>query len=147
MKIWVWGPMGSIGCVRSDNFRRDFVALTNALIEQFGPFCTKVRAVTKRSETPKTWVWIQMGWIGCVRCEKFRHDFVARTCALIAHVRPVFLRSSCTDEKVQNIPKHQFEYNRVDRVRSLRKIPTQLRCTNLCINCTCSARFAPKFLQ
>ena len=24
-----------------------------------------------------------MGWIGCVRCEKFRHNFVARTFALV----------------------------------------------------------------
>ena len=24
-----------------------------------------------------------MGWIGCVRCEKFRHDFVAGTFALV----------------------------------------------------------------
>ena len=31
-----------------------------------------------------------MGWIGCVRCEKFRRDFVARTCAL---VRPFFAPS------------------------------------------------------
>ena len=25
-----------------------------------------------------------MGWIGCIRCEKIRHDFVAQTVALIA---------------------------------------------------------------
>ena len=30
-----------------------------------------------------------MRWIGCVRCEKSRRDFVARTFALIAPVHPV----------------------------------------------------------
>ena len=29
-----------------------------------------------------------MGWTGCVRCEKFRRDFVARTFVLIALVLP-----------------------------------------------------------
>ena len=33
-----------------------------------------------------------MGWIGCVRCEKFQRDFVARTVAPI----------------VRNAPKHEF---------------------------------------
>ena len=29
------------------------------------------------------------GWIGCIRCKKFRCDFVAKTFALIAPVQPV----------------------------------------------------------
>ena len=37
--------------------------------------------------------------------------------------------------------------NGVDRERSLRKIPTRLRGTNFCINCTISARFAPSFVR
>src|SRR6185312_10220071 len=44
---------------------------------------------------------------------------------------------------VQNAPKHQFP-NGVDRVRSLRKIPTRRRGTNFC---TSSARFAPSFVR
>jgi hypothetical protein len=36
--------------------------------------------------------------------------------------------------------------NRVDRVRLLQKILTQLRCTNLCISCTSSAYFAMTFI-
>jgi hypothetical protein len=36
-----------------------------------------------------------------------------------------------------------FGSNGVDRVRSLPKIPKQLRLANLCVNCTCSACFAP----
>jgi hypothetical protein len=49
-----------------------------------------------------------MWWISCVRCKKFQHDFVARTCALIAPVRPFLRRSSCSNETVQNAPKHEF---------------------------------------
>ena len=37
--------------------------------------------------------------------------------------------------------------NGVDLMRSLRKIPTWLRGTNFCINCTSSQCFAPSFMQ
>jgi hypothetical protein len=50
-----------------------------------------------------------IGWIGCVRCEKCRRDFVARTNALIAPVRPVFHRSWCSNETVRNATKLEFE--------------------------------------
>ena len=38
----------------------------------------------------KTWVYGPIGWIGSVHCKKFWCDFMARTCALIAPVQPVF---------------------------------------------------------
>src|SRR4026207_1745266 len=89
-----------------------------------------------------------MGWIGCVRCEKFRGDFVART---FAPVRPVLDRGSGGKQMVQKAPKlyetHQnmsLGSNGVDRVRWLRKIPTRLRGMNFC---TSSARFAPSFVR
>ena len=89
-----------------------------------------------------------MGWFGCVRCEKFRRDFVPRTFAL---VRPVLHRVSSGYQKVPNAPKwyemHQnvsLGTNGVDRVRSLRKIPTRLPGTNYC---TRSTRFAPIFVS
>jgi hypothetical protein len=47
-----------------------------------------------------------MGWIRCVRCEKFRCDFVAKTFALIAPVQPVLHQASCSNETIQNAPKH-----------------------------------------
>ena len=89
-----------------------------------------------------------MGWIGCVRCEKFRRDFVARTFAL---VRPVLHRVSSGNQTVPNAPK-QYEThqnislgsNGLDRLRSLRKIPKRLCGTNFC---TSSARFAPSFVR
>jgi hypothetical protein len=49
-----------------------------------------------------------MEWIGCVRCEKFRRDFVLRTFALVASVRPVWHRISCSKETVRNARKHEF---------------------------------------
>ena len=86
-----------------------------------------------------------MGWIGCVRYEKFRCIFVARTFALIAPVQPVLYRVSCSNETLPNAPKHYETHqnmslgsNGVGRVHSLRKIPKRLHGTNLCINCTCS---------
>ena len=95
-----------------------------------------------------------MGWIGCVRCKKFRCDFVARNFALIAPVQPVLYRASCSNETIQNAPKHYKTHknmssgsNGVDRVRSLQKIPMRVRAMKFCINCTSSALFAPSFKQ
>src|SRR6185369_8564944 len=52
-----------------------------------------------------------MGWIGCVRCEKFQRDFVART---VAPVDP-FCTECCRAKNgpkctqiVRNTPKHEF---------------------------------------
>ena len=102
----------------------------------------------------KTWVWGPMGWIGWVHCEKSRRDFVAWTFALIAPVHPVLHRVSCSYETITNAPKHYATHqhmsvgsNGVDWVCSLRKIPTWLRGTYFCINCTSSHCFAPSFMQ
>src|SRR6185312_425872 len=89
-----------------------------------------------------------MGWIGCVRCEKFRCDFVARSFAL---VRPILHRVSYANQTVPNAPKwyktHEnmsLRSNGVDQVHSLRKIPMQLPGTNFC---TSSACFAPSSVR
>ena len=70
-----------------------------------------------------------MGWIGCVRCEKSRRDFVAQTFALIAQIHPVLHRVSCCYEMIPNAPKHYGTHrdmslgsNGVDQVCSLRKL-------------------------
>ena len=71
-----------------------------------------------------------MGWIGCVRFEKFWCDFVARTLPLFALVQPVLHQASCSNKTIQNAPKHyemqqymNLGSNGVGRVHSLRKIP------------------------
>ena len=93
-----------------------------------------------------------MVWIGHVRSDKFRRDFVTQTLALIAPVQPIFQRVSCSNEMVPNVPKHyemqqnmSLGSNAVDRMCSLPKIPTRLCGTNICTNCTSSACFAPSF--
>src|SRR6185503_7434141 len=72
-------------------------------------FCTEYRKATKRSRVhpnsikhTKTSVYSAMGRIGCVRCEKFRRDFVAQTFALL---RPVLHRVSYGNQTVPNAPK------------------------------------------
>ena len=94
-----------------------------------------------------------MEWTRCIHCEKIRHDFVGRTFALFALIH-ILHRVSCTNEMVQNAPKHYETHqnmslgsNGVDRVRSLRKITMWIRGTNFCINWTNSPRFAPSFMQ
>ena len=89
-----------------------------------------------------------MGWIGCVRCNKFWHDFVERNFALIAPVEYVLHHVTCSYEIIRNELKHCATHKNIslgsngeDRVRSLRKITTWLRGTNFCINCTSSACF------
>ena len=95
-----------------------------------------------------------MGRIGCVRFEKFRCDFAARTFALIALVQPVLYRAPCSNETIQNAFKHYEMHqnmclgpNGVDQVHSLQKILMRLRGTNFCTNFTSSTRFATSFVQ
>jgi len=150
-----------VGCIRCEKFQNDFMAQTCALIAMFNPSCTEFRVVTKHCQMhpnttrfTKTWIYGPMGWNGCVRCEKFWSDFIARTSALIAPVQHVLHPVSCSNETLPNAPKHyethqnmSLRSNGVDGVPSLRKIPMRLRGKNFCINCTGSARFAPSFVQ
>ena len=94
-----------------------------------------------------------MGWIACVRCQKFRCEFVAWTFALIAPVQPISHRVSWSNETIQSAPKHYKTHqfmslasNGLDRVRSLRKSLMRFRGTCFFINCTSSTRFAPSFV-
>ena len=77
---------------------------------------------------------------------------MALTFALIAAVQSVLYGVCCRNETIPNAAKH-YETRQnmslgsygLDWVRSLQKIPTRLRGTNFCTNCTSSARFAPSF--
>ena len=92
-----------------------------------------------------------MGWIRCIRWEKSRRDFVARAFALIALVHPVLHRVSCGYETIPNAPKHYATHQNMslgsNGVDWVQKIPTWLRGTYFCINCTNSHCFAPSFMQ
>src|SRR6185369_16291721 len=94
-----------------------------------------------------------MWWIGCVRCEKSRRDFVARTFALISPVHSVLHRVSCSYETITDEPKHYETYqnmrlgsNGVDWV-FVAKNPDVTSGTNFCINCTSSPCFALSFME
>ena len=67
---------------------------------------------------------------------------------------PCFAPSFLSYETMTNAPKHYTMHqnmswwsNGVDWIRSLWKIPTWLRGTSFCINCTSSPHFAPSFMQ
>jgi hypothetical protein len=153
--------MGRIGCIHCEKFWCDLMAQTCALMAPAQPILHLFRVVIKlcqmhRNTTKhtKTWVLGPIGWIGCVHSEKFRCDLMARTCALILLVQPALHRVSCSNETIQNAPKHYKTHknlslgsNGVDRVRSLPKIPMRVRGIKFCINCISSARFAPSFTQ
>ena len=69
-----------------------------------------------------------MGWIACIRRQKFRCEFMAGTFALIAPVQPISHRVSWSNETIQNAPKHyetqqymSLGSNGVGRVHSWRK--------------------------
>jgi hypothetical protein len=71
----------------------------------------------------------------------------SQTCALMAPARPVLHCLSWSNETVRNVTKHYIWVLGPTRMRSLRKILTQLHCTMLCINITSSVRTAPTFVQ
>ena len=149
-----------IGCVRCEKFQFDFMTQTSALIAPVQPNLHRVSYSNETlSNAPTHYEMLQnmslvpMGRIECVLCEKFRCDFMAQTCELIAPVQHVLHRVSCSNETLPNAPKHYETHqnmslwsNGVGRVRSLRKIPKRLHGTNLCINCSSSTRFAPSFV-
>jgi hypothetical protein len=57
---------------------------------------------------PKHEFWVHWSGSGAFVAKIFRCDFVYRTCALMAPVRPVLHRLSCSNETIRNAPKHEF---------------------------------------
>ena len=152
--------MGWIGCVRCENFWCDFVARTFALIAPVQPILHRVSCSYETiPNAPKHYERLQNMSLGSngldqVRSlRKFWCDFMARTFALIVPVQPILYRPSCSNETIQNAPKHyemhqymSFGFNGVAQVRLLQKLPMCFHGTNLCINCTNSTRFWPSFV-
>jgi hypothetical protein len=153
--------MGWTGCVRCEKFRRDFLARTFVLIAlvqlklRLFSCCNEYSQMHPNTTKPiQTWVKGPMVWTGCIVYENFWRDFMARTFKLIAPVQPKLHRVLCSNETIPNAPKHcethknmSLGSNGVDWVRSLRKIPAQVRGTNFCTNCTSSAQSAPSFMH
>ena len=78
-----WGVLGAFVAKKSD------ATSWHKLLHWFVPFCTEFCKATKWFRMHKIvrnalkhQFRVQWGWIRCVRCEKFRSPFVARTFAL-----------------------------------------------------------------
>ena len=65
------------------------------------PKCTQTLQNAPKHEFRVQWVGL-----GGFAAKKFWCDFVAQTFALIAPVQPVLHRVSCSNETIQNAPKH-----------------------------------------
>ena len=91
-----------------------------------------------------------MGWIGCIHCDKFGHDFVAQTFA-IAPFQLILHRVSFSNEMVPNAPKHYETHQNMslgpDGVDLLQNILTQLCGLNFCINYNSLERFEPSIVK
>jgi len=147
--------MGWIGCIHCEKFQCDFMAQTCALIAPVQPILHRVPcSIETLPNAPKHEFRVQFCGLGVFVAKKIQGDFMAQTCALIVPVQPILHQVSCSNETLPNAPKH-FETHKnrslgsdwVDRVRSLRKIPTRLQATNLCLNSTISADFVSSFAQ
>ena len=132
-----------IGCICCKKSRWDFAARSFALIALVHPVLHRVPC---RNETipnaPKHYAMHQIMSLGSNGGGSgvfgVQWDFIAQTCPLIAPVQPIVHRVSCSNETIQNAPKHYemqqiicLRSNGVYRVRSLRKIPTRLHGTEL----------------
>ena len=91
-----------------------------------------------------------MEWIGFVRCEKSRRDFVALIFALIAPVHTILHRVSCSYETIPNATKYyetdrniSLGSNGADWVCLLRKNPDVTSCHELLHRVSCSYEKIP----
>src|SRR6185437_15461091 len=137
----LYGPIGWIGIVHCKKSRHHFVARIFALIARVHRVLHLVSSSYETIPNAPKYYKGPVGWIGCVRCKKSRHHFVARTLALIAPIHPIFHRVSCSYEMIPNASKYyetdrniSLGSNGVDWLHSLRKIPSWLRGTNFCMN-------------
>ena len=100
-----WGGMGAFVAKNSDNaswheLLHHFGPFSSSFVSQLnGPKCTKILW-----NAPKHFLGA-MGWIGCVRCQKFRRDFEARTFAPLRPFCTEFCNSTKRSQMHQNCTK------------------------------------------
>ena len=107
-KTCVNGPMEWIGCVRCEKSRHDFVAPVYPVLHRVSCSYKMIINAPKHYATHQNMSLRSNGAIGCVRCEKSRCDFVARTFALVAPIHPVLHRVSCSYKTITSAPKHYY---------------------------------------
>ena len=152
--------MGWIDSVHCEKFQCDFVEPTFALVAPvqlvlYRASCSNktIQNVSKHNKTHQN---MSLGPNGVDRVHSLRKilmRLLAKTFALIAPVQLVLHQASCSNETIQNAPKHyetqqymSLGSNGLGRVHSLRKILMRLYGTNFRINCTSSTHFAPSFV-
>ena len=125
------------------------------LLHHFGPFCSEFCKATKQSQmhpnSTKHKKNMNLESHGVDRVHSLQkiptriHGM--NFCTSLARFAPSFITQpngpQCTQIE-QNPPKISLGSTGMDRVRSLRKIPTRLHGTNFC---TSSARFPPSFVS
>ena len=150
--------MGWIGCVRCKKSKRDIVARTFALItpvqyvlQQDSCSYETIPNGRKHYETQQN---MSLGSNGVDQVRSLRK--------ITTWLRGTNFCINCTSSvcfapsfmQLRNDPKYYERYrnntlgsNWVNWDCPLQKIPTSLRGTNFCINCTSPPRFAPSFMQ
>ena len=158
-KIWVYGPMGQIGCFRCKKSLCDLTAQTFALIAPVHPVLHRVSCSYETlTNAPKHYTTQEnmiLGSIGVdwMSLRKIRTWLRGMNFCINCTSSHCFAPSFMQFRNHNKCTKHYETYenmslgsNGVDWVHSLRKIPTWLRGTNFCINCTSSHRFVSSFL-
>ena len=110
-KRWVYGPMVWIVSISCNKLWHDFVARTFTLIapvwrilHQVSSSSEMVTNALKGNETHQNMSLGSNGVDRERRCEKFWHDIMARTFALISPVWRILQQVSCSSERFQMHP-------------------------------------------
>ena len=161
-KTWVLGPMVWIMSVHCDKLWYDFVSQTFTLIAPVWHVLHQVSCSNEMvANAPKCKETRQNMCLGSNSVDRERslpkiltrhrgQNFCINCTSLVCFAA-IFL---CNSETVPNAPKRKETHqnmslgsNGVDQECSFRKILTRHHCTNVCINYTSWARFAPSFVQ
>ena len=127
---------GTNFCISSARFAPSFVRQPNS------PECNQIVR-----NAPKRQFRVQRGGWGAFVAKIRTRLRGTNYCTSSARLAPSFVRQpngpEC-NQIVRNAPNISLGSNGVDRVRSLRKIPTRLHCTNFCTSLAC---FTPSFVR
>jgi hypothetical protein len=107
-KYEFWVECSGSGAFVAKNSDATLFTELGHLWHQFGQFLLDFRAVTKRSKTPQNMSFGSNGVDRVHSLRKFWRDFVYRTCSLMAPIRLVLHRLSCSNETARNAPKYEF---------------------------------------
>ena len=103
--------MGWIGCVRCQKLQCELMARVFELIAPVQPVLHEFRVVTEHcqmhpySQNAPNHELSSNGLDRVCMLQKFKCDFMAQTCALIAPVQPILHQVSCSIETLPNAPK------------------------------------------